>query len=1169
MGNGKGASILGKVLIFMAVAIVCISIGLSIFYFTGRSEVFKMQLDDGSNSYVNVGETFDIAVSRTDAKSAAYSVVSENEKIIKFVEKVNSTTDKNTIIWKFEAVGGGNTAVRLDTVNEDYKTLNISIMVGDGSAEHPYFVRNANDLASITTKTTDTTDSSAMKNFVQVYDIDLTYYLTKSKWFPANFCGNYDGAGHTISGLKFVEANQKCGGLFRTISLNSKVHNLNLVDFDIKGDYSYLGSLAGISNGDVYLVSVVNTKLESVHNITSGESAVKVGGLIGATGLDVGVGSINEVTPASVNSASSSWEIRVRGCSISNESLIAKNGAVIGGLVGKTLSTMLSNNFCYLNANGMTNSTVGGLVGEIRAYNSNDVIFRNAVLNNYVVIESISGTSTSIGALIGQNIVGTESKNFAFREETTYHQNRVLGNYYFNKTDKTLSALATYSDISSSNRKQATKLTELQMQKKESFVGYDSKGSTQGWNFDTVWAIDPTKNDGFPYIQTGAVLSRDYIFDVRVDDVVHTMYTVTFETNGGASVEARTIESGHSFNDENWSWPTTSKENHVFIAWYTNPDLTVPFELSMPITANITLYAKWQENTPPVVEDTTWTVGFNTLGGTTIEDISITKGKSFNEVGKLLPKSTRDGFDFIAWYSDSNYSVLFNEDVRVTQNLTLYAKWEKKENPVVVEKTALEKLQAMFADDLADDGVYNNVYNIDWDIDGRNADGAFSAWTPIGTVTNPFRGEFNVKGTISNLKIVSNNSSYVGFFGVIGQDGAVNGVTLKNIVVEVNNVKNPIIGILAGTSLGRIENAKVVVDSNYGIKTNNCGYVIAGGIAGISNCVIDNCQVSAPMDIKAEKACVGGLVGSMSDGILSNSVYTKGNCEIKLTTTPKAEDETKSYDYAGGAVGCLVDGAIERCATTPKIVITKNGDYETYVGGIAGCLAETVVQRDKANLLNCSAENIDISGEVAGGLVGLMKINAIKNGIFDCVSQSYASGDVFGAKKAGGLVGSMVRGGMINCYTTCCLSGGTVAGIAVDIMRSGDDDYARAKNCFVNITLGEEHGKAYISTESKVFKVTNDTVPFGLFVKQEKLAGYVEHCVIVDNFGGEAQYGLQWFTPGTPLVGVIDWNHLNGNDDEKRVTADAAKNKDTFTSVGFDESIWEFIENEFPKLYQN
>ncbi len=1128
-----------------------------------------MQLEDGSSSYVNVGETLEVEVSRIDAKSTEYAVVSENEKVIKFVEKIDSATDSNVIIWKFVAVGGGNTAVRLDTENEDYKTLNISIMVGDGSAEHPYYVRNATDLATISTQTTNTTDQTQMKNFVQVYDIDLGYYLSKNKWNPTNFCGHYDGAGHVISGLKLIEANQNCGGLFRTITLNSRVHNLSLVDFDIKGDYTYLGSLAGISNGDVYLVSVPNAKLESVHNMATNETPVKVGGLFGATGINVNGNSISEVTTSGVASASNSWGIRVRGCAVGNgTTLAAKNGAVIGGLVGKAVSSMISNNYSFVNANAMVSSTVGGIVGEVKSYVSNEIIFRNAVLNNYVVVDQITGTSPLVGALIGQNIIGTESKNFVFKEETTYHQNRVLGNYYYNRTDRAIKALATFDDVSTANRKQATSLTELQMQKKESFVGYDSRGNEQSWNFDTVWGIDPTTNNGFPYIQVGAVLSRDYIFDVRVDDVVHTMYTITFETNGGSAVEPRTIESGHSFNDENWSFPNTAKENNTFIGWFTNSELTVEFDLSAPIVANTTLYAKWQDNTPPVVVDTTWTVCFDTKGGAVIGDISITKGKSFNEDGKILPNPTRDGYNFLGWYSDEACTVVFDKNVRVNADMTIYANWEKKADPVVVEKTAVEKLQAMFAADLADDGVYNNVYNIDWDIDGRTANGGLSVWTPIGTMANPFRGEFNVNGTISNLKIVPNgNSSYVGFFGVIGQDGAVNGLKLSTILVEVNNMRNPIVGTLAGTNLGRIENSKVISGTNYGIKTNNCGYVIAGGITGISNCVVDKCEASVPMSIRAEKACVGGLIGSISDGILSNSTYSSNEL-ISIYTAPKPEDESKTYDYAGGAVGCLVDGSIERCAAKANIVMTKNGDYETYVGGIVGCMAETVVQRTKANLINCKAEDIHIIGQVAGGLIGLMKINALTNGVFDCVAQSYASGDVTGFNKAGGLVGSMVRGGMINCYTTCNLSGGTVAGIAVDIIRSGDDDYARAKNCFVNITVGD-HDKAYLSTASKVFKVTNDTVPFGLFVKQEKLAGYVEHCVIVDNFGGEAQYGLQWFTPNTPIVGVIDWNHLDGNNDEKRVSADAAKNKDIFTSIGFDESVWEFNENDYPKLYQN
>ena len=65
--------------------------------------------------------------------------------------------------------------------------------------------------------------------------------------------------------------------------------------------------------------------------------------------------------------------------------------------------------------------------------------------------------------------------------------------------------------------------------------------------------------------------------------------TVTFDTNGGSALVPITVP----FNTVASAPPNPVKVGSLFGGWYSNAGLTIPFSFSTPITANITLYAKW------------------------------------------------------------------------------------------------------------------------------------------------------------------------------------------------------------------------------------------------------------------------------------------------------------------------------------------------------------------------------------------------------------------------------------------------------------------------------------------------------------------------------------------------------------------------------------------------
>ena len=69
-------------------------------------------------------------------------------------------------------------------------------------------------------------------------------------------------------------------------------------------------------------------------------------------------------------------------------------------------------------------------------------------------------------------------------------------------------------------------------------------------------------------------------------------YTVTFNTNGGSSVEKQQVEyQGKAIKPNN---PTKNK--YTFVNWYEDIGLTKVFNFDNKITNDITLYASWKYN---------------------------------------------------------------------------------------------------------------------------------------------------------------------------------------------------------------------------------------------------------------------------------------------------------------------------------------------------------------------------------------------------------------------------------------------------------------------------------------------------------------------------------------------------------------------------------------------
>lgn len=143
-------------------------------------------------------------------------------------------------------------------------------------------------------------------------------------------------------------------------------------------------------------------------------------------------------------------------------------------------------------------------------------------------------------------------------------------------------------------------------------------------------------------------------------------YTVTFNTNGGTDVDAQDVAyKGLATVPEE---PT--KVGHVFAGWYADETLTTEFDFTTPITADTTVYAKWDRAivtiTFNIVKD--WMVG----GGTN-ETVPINIYYGDVIPADAVPDTAVPGYTFNGWYL--NGAAFDVATTPVTENITLDAAW--------------------------------------------------------------------------------------------------------------------------------------------------------------------------------------------------------------------------------------------------------------------------------------------------------------------------------------------------------------------------------------------------------------------------------------------------------------------------------------------------------------
>lgn len=253
------------------------------------------------------------------------------------------------------------------------------------------------------------------KSYILGSDLDFVGI----EWTPIGtysepFLGNFDGNGHIIDNLT-ISSDNIYNGLFGYIVGNVSDLSLTNVDIAFQTDFiTYVGGLAGFATGDVENVLVSGSI--DIHN---SDSNSYVGMLLGfSQGRVNSEGEDNIYVPNVMDNNVVNGTIDV----------VSINVGYIGGLIGKSFKTNISNNESNVVLNivgGDFPLYVGGLIGHNFAgrilIGIENLVDETPVSMEYNIVKttisvSLNEQSVSVGGFIGYNNNGVHRNNFVETE---------------------------------------------------------------------------------------------------------------------------------------------------------------------------------------------------------------------------------------------------------------------------------------------------------------------------------------------------------------------------------------------------------------------------------------------------------------------------------------------------------------------------------------------------------------------------------------------------------------------------------------------------------------------------------------------------------------------------------------------------------------------------------
>ena len=201
---------------------------------------------------------------------------------------------------------------------------------------------------------------------------------------------------------------------------------------------------------------------------------------------------------------------------------------------------------------------------------------------------------------------------------------------------------------------------------------------------------------------------------------------------------------------------------------------------------------------------TTYTVTFETNGGSKVNSIKVAKNNAVTE--PTAP--TKDGYTLAGWYSDKELKTAYDFSAKVTKSFTLYAKWtekvaepDKPTEPVEPTEPTAPEWENPFTDVKKSDWFYTNVeYAVNNKLMNGTTATTFAPNEPLTrgmlvAILYRAEGEPAVNKSIP-FSDVDTNAYYANAVIWAQQNGIVNGVTENDFAPDSNITREQIAAIM-------------------------------------------------------------------------------------------------------------------------------------------------------------------------------------------------------------------------------------------------------------------------------------------------------------------------------------------------------------------------------------
>ena len=422
--------------------------------------------------------------------------------------------------------------------------------------------------------------------------------------------------------------------------------------------------------------------------------------------------------------------------------------------------------------------------------------------------------------------------------------------------------------------------------------------------------------------------------------------------------------------------------------------------------------------TEPPKPSTDYTIRFELNGGEVTEGVDSTVTVPLGETAKM-PIPEKEGYVFVGWYLDAEFTNRYYFDYPLTGDTTLHAKFYDITLGEYIVISNVDQLMAVKDDPAA-------KYLLACDINCKG-----ETLAPV----DEFTGELDGNGYKIHNFAMNENAVNVALFRT--NRGTVKNLAFDDFTYDIvrSGGEDKFYGVVCGINYGTVENC-TILDGAINVTINSSGYncaLVVGGILGRNFGTVARCTNEAAINANVTHGGyyswgwesrfiylrIGGIIGANEADAEINNCTSIGDLNFNCHTSSSGGSEY----YVGGITACNY-GSIKQSTSISDIAFIGSGNNTNiWLGGAIG--------RDEGgNIIDCSAQgNITVETDASnkasniGGFVGHTSGN-----LENCASQGEINVTNAGSGAnyyMGGFVGSTC-GKLYNCYSANNITDNTV-----------------------------------------------------------------------------------------------------------------------------------------------